>query len=53
MLKLSLLPLAFALMAAQAAAVVSIPLITAQAGNASAGVGGTALVDIDFDFFDG
>lgn len=51
MLKLKLLPLAFALMAAQAAAVVSIPLVTAQAGNASAGVGGTAVVDIDFDFF--
>lgn len=53
MLKLKFLPLAFALMAAQAAAVVSIPWVTAQAGNASAGVGGTAVVDIDFDFFDG
>ena len=53
MLKLKLLPLAFALMAAQAAAVVSTPLVTAQAGNASAGVGGTAVVDINFDFFNG
>ncbi len=53
MLKLKLLPLAFALLAAQASAFVSIPLVSAQAGNASAAVGGTAVVDIDFDFFGG
>lgn len=53
MLKLKLLPLAFALLAAQASAFVSIPSVSAQAGNASAGVGGTAVVDIDFDFFGG
>ncbi len=51
--KLKLLPLALALMAAQASAVLSIPSVAVQAGNASAGVGGTAVVDIDFDFFGG